>query len=295
MTQKACFIGLGSMGTPMASNLLKNQLELYVYNRSKEKEETLIKSGAKKLVSLQEAFEKADIVFSMLADDHALNEICLGNEGILKRAKPGKIHVSMSTVSPMIVKKLASLHEEKGVKFISAPVFGRPEAAAAQKIWICMAGEKSAKEKVKPLLQMVGQRVEDFGEEPELANCVKLAGNFIILSIVESLSESFAFAEKSGVDTQQMYQFLIETLFPSPVIQTYGKLIVSRQFKPAGFKMHLGLKDMDLLLRTADHLQVPMPVAGILHDRLLAGLANHRGDMDWSAIALTTYEEAGLK
>lgn len=123
---------------------------------------------------------------------------------------------------------------------------------------------------------------------------VKISGNFLILSIVECLSEAFAFAEKNGVDLSSFHNMLCDSLLPSPVIQTYGKLLISKQFEPAGFKMELGLKDIDLVLQAANSSKVPLPIAGLLHDRLLSGLANQRGELDWSAISLQEFEEAGL-
>jgi 3-hydroxyisobutyrate dehydrogenase-like beta-hydroxyacid dehydrogenase len=294
MTTTACFIGLGSMGSNMASNLIKNGVKLYVWNRSKEKAAKLVKEGAQLLDSPRDAFDKSQIIFSMVADDHALQEICDGDNGILKNSKPGSIHVSMSTVSPKISRSLAAKHQEKGVAYVAAPVFGRPDAAEQQNLWICAAGDPKAKEQVKPLLLFMGKKVADFGEDHGNANEVKLTGNFLILSLIESLSEAYAFAEKSGVSLPDLHSFFAETLFPSPVFQNYGRLIIDRRFDPAGFKMQLGLKDIDLLLRSAENIRVPLPIAGLLHDRLLAGLANDRGSMDWSAITITELEEAGL-
>jgi 3-hydroxyisobutyrate dehydrogenase-like beta-hydroxyacid dehydrogenase len=294
MTISVCFIGLGNMGSPMAFNLLKNHVKLFVYNRSKEKASKLVEAGAQLLESPQEAFEHAPIVFSMVANDEALKAITEGKNGLLEKGKPGCIHVSMSTISPKLSRELAGLHQEKGVHYLAAPVFGRPDAAEQQKLVICVSGNDEAKKRVEPLLRFLGQKIYDLGNKPELANGVKLTGNFLILTVVEALSEAYAFAQKSGISLQQLHTLLTDSLFPSPVFQTYGQLILSQQFEPAEFKMHLGLKDMDLFLRAADALRVPLPIAGLLHDRLLAGLANKRGEMDWSAISLTEFEEAGL-
>lgn len=288
------FIGLGSMGFPMAQNLLKNGVKLFVYNRSKAKASPLVTQGAELLNSPKEAFERASIVFSMVSNDQALQDITDGNYGLLSHARPDCIHVSMSTISPTLSRSLAAKHEEKGVQYIASPVFGRPDAAQNQKLWICVAGDRTAKQQVIPLLQHLGQKVYDFGEKPEVANAVKLTGNFMILATIELLAEAFAFAEKNDVDLETFYTLITESLFPSPIFQNYGRLILDRNFSPAGFKMSLGLKDIDLFLRTADSLRVPSPIAGLLHDRLMTGLANNREDMDWSAISLTTTEEAGL-
>jgi 3-hydroxyisobutyrate dehydrogenase-like beta-hydroxyacid dehydrogenase len=294
MVDSICFIGLGSMGLPIARNLLKTGTKLFVYNRSKEKAEDLVAQGAELLNSPLEAFERSKIVFSMVSNDQALQTITEGSYGLLKNAHPGCIHISMSTISPTLSRSLAEKHREKGTHYLASPVFGRPDVAEKQKLWICLAGDKGAKKQVLPFLQHVGQKVYDFGEKPEIANAVKLTGNFMILASVELLAEAFAFAEKNGVPLNIFHTMLTESLFPSPVFENYGKIILNQDFFPAGFKMSLGLKDIDLFLRTADSLRVPSPIAGLLHDRLMTGLAHNREDLDWSAIALTSTEEAGL-
>ena len=294
MSTNVCFIGLGNMGHPMAESLLKNRVNLFVYNRTKSKADDLLKQGASWLNSPSEAFKHATIVFTMVANDQALIALTEGPNGILANAKPGCIHVSMSTISPKLSRELTAKHQEKGVHYLASPVFGRPDVAAQQNLWICISGNSSAKKQVDPLLHFIGKKVYDFGEEPASANVVKLAGNFLILNTVEMLSEAFTFVEKSGVDPQKVHEFITDSLFPTPVHKTYGQLILSQNFDPAGFKMKLGLKDIDLLLRAAEEVRVPLPSAGLLHDRLLAGLAHNRGEMDWSAIALTELEEAGI-
>jgi 3-hydroxyisobutyrate dehydrogenase-like beta-hydroxyacid dehydrogenase len=289
-----CFIGLGSMGYPIAANLLKNNVKLWVYNRTKEKASPLLEKGALWLESPAEAFEKAPIVFSMVSNDQALKEITQGDEGILKKAKLGCIHVSMSTVSPKLATELDKSHKDKGVRYLASPVFGRPEVAQAGKLSVCMAGDNKAKEEVKPLFDFISGFFYDFGEEPFKANAVKLSGNFLILSVIEALAEAFSFAQKNGVAAQDMHTFFTETLFPSPVYETYGRIIANKQFYPPGFKMSLGLKDIDLLLRTADKLKLPLPFAGVLHDRLMTGLSHGREDLDWSAISMSQMEDSDI-
>jgi 3-hydroxyisobutyrate dehydrogenase-like beta-hydroxyacid dehydrogenase len=292
MTTSACFIGLGNMGMPMAKNLLKNGVKLYVYNRTYEKTTSIIEAGATLLDSPANAFSAAPIVFSMLANDQALQEV---SEKLLHAPKAGAIHVSMSTVSPDLSRRLAAMHQEKGVAFVAAPVFGRPDVAEKQSLWIVAAGSESAKKQVEPLLYFMGKKVYDFGADPGSANIVKITGNFLILSQVELLAEAFTLVEKGGVSVEAFHSFLTDSLFPSPVIQTYGGLIRNRKFMPAGFKLALGLKDIDLFLKAAHNLRVPSPIGGLLRDRLLSAIANNRGDMDWSAIALSSLEQAGLE
>jgi 3-hydroxyisobutyrate dehydrogenase-like beta-hydroxyacid dehydrogenase len=291
MTETACFIGLGNMGMPMAKNLLKNGVKLFVYNRTKEKMDPLVKEGALAISTPVEAFQKAPIVFSMLTNDQALDEV---SDQILGQAGAGCIHVSMSTVSPEASRKMAAKHKEKGVYYVSAPVFGRPDVASQASLWICTGGERVAKTKIEPLLKYLSKKIYDFGGDPAIPNAVKLTGNFMILSVIELLTEAFAFAEKNGVPLDTLHSFFVDSLFPSPVFKTYGDLIINQKFSPAGFKMSLGLKDIDLFLKTADQVHVPTPIASLLRDRLLSGLANHREDLDWSAISLTSLQEAGI-
>ncbi len=290
MTLKASFIGLGSMGSPMALNLLKHGVELGVYNRTKEKSIPLVEAGAKLLDHPSEAFKHAPIVLSMLAHDRALEDIVEGIDGLLEGASPGCIHISSSTVGPATTQKLALKHKKKGVHFIAAPVFGRPEAAARQELWICMSGDGAAKKRAEPLLNMIGKKIYDFGDKPEAANAVKLAGNFMILSAIEMLGEAFAFAQKNDVDPTQLHAFLTETLFPSPVFLNYGKIIIQQKFSPAGLKLPLGLKDINLFLDAAKSLDLNSPFAQALQKQLLISLDKGREEMDWSAISLLASE-----
>lgn len=279
------FIGLGNMGTPMARNLLKHGVALSVYNRTKEKAKSLLNAGAAFLESPSDAFKNSSIVFSMLANDEALIEM---TEKILKNAHKGCIHVSLSTVAPDTIKKLAEQHKMKDAILLSAPVFGRPDVAEKQELWICTAGNEEAKAKIRPYLLMLGKKLYDFGSKPESANFVKVSGNFLILSVIEALSETFAALKQNGVDPEQFLSLMTDSLFPSPVYKTYGKIISDQKFSPPGFKMTLGLKDLNLFLSTAKDLDLPL--AEILKERFLKGIGKGQGDLDWSAISLMSEE-----
>lgn len=294
MSANVGFLGLGNMGFLMARNLLRNGTKVFVYNRSKEKALPLLEEGAELLNFPKEAWTKTSIVFSMVANDQALQALMEGSEGLLTVSKPGCIHVSMSTISPELSRHLAAQHHEKGLKYVAAPVFGRPEAAAQQNLSICMAGDCEAKRLAEPLLQHLGKKIYDFGEEPEKANCVKLAGNFFILAIIELMAEAFSFVKKSHIPVDKFHSCLAESLFPSPVFKNYGRILINQNFTPAGFKMLLGLKDINLFLHEAHALNVPLPIADLLRNRLLTALANNREELDWSAIALSAMEDAGL-
>ena len=292
--QQIGFVGLGAMGSAMAENLLAAGFEVTVFNRTASKAAPLVAKGAKLAERPGDVAHQRGIVISMLADDASLETLVTGEAAIASRLAPHGIHISMTTVSPAIVRKLAAVHHECGSVMVSAPVFGRPEAAAAKKLWICTSGPHSAKEKVKPILEAMGQAIVDFGDDPGAANVVKVAGNFMIAAAMESMGEALAMVEKSGVDRTAVMDLLSKSLFACPVYQGYGAAIAHRRHTPAGFRLPLGLKDMDLALKTGAEVAAPMPLASMLHDRFLAAIANGRSEMDWSAVALGASDDAGL-
>ncbi|KXW55461.1 MAG: NAD(P)-dependent oxidoreductase [Betaproteobacteria bacterium] len=293
--KKVAFIGLGSMGFPMAKNLLEAGFELHVYNRTKTKSIELEKFGAKVFNCVGDAVKNVDLVITMLANDEALDSVSFGQDGILANLNKQAIHISMSTVSPELIEKLSQEHENHEQKFLSAPVFGRPEAALSRKLWVVMSGKQSVKEEVKEVVNALGQGVFDFGEKVSAANLIKIAGNFMILSMVEAISESLALLEKNGVERQSFIDFITSTLFNIPIYQNYGKIIAQRQYEPAGFKLELGLKDVNLMHEASSNARVPMPIVDILYSRFLTSIAKNRAHFDWSAIELIAAENAGLK
>jgi 3-hydroxyisobutyrate dehydrogenase-like beta-hydroxyacid dehydrogenase len=289
------FIGLGAMGEPMASSVLRSGVALTVYNRSRERAAPLATAGAKVADSVAAAVTPGGVVITMLANDAALLDVTLGDSGVADRLGAGGLHISMSTVSPETSRHLAAEHAKRGSLWLSAPVFGRPEAAAAQKLWICQSGAAEAKTRAKPLLEAMGQAIHDFGEEPGAANVVKLSGNFLILSAVEAMAEALTFAEKSGIDRQALAGFLGQTIFNCPIYQNYGRILAAQTYAPAGFKLELGMKDVRLVRDAAESATVPMPLADLLHARLLTSLAKGRGQLDWTAIEMVSAEDAGKR
>jgi 3-hydroxyisobutyrate dehydrogenase-like beta-hydroxyacid dehydrogenase len=294
MAESIGFIGLGNMGQPMARNLLKAGFKLRVYNRNPSRTEPLVAQGAQQVSRPNEVVEPGSTVITMVANDSALESVVLGENGFLEKLGPDGIHISMSTVSPATARKLAELHEKHGSSYVAAPVFGRPQAAAAQQLWIAVSGPPAAKERVQPILNALGQGNFDFGEEPGAANVVKLSGNFLIASAMEAMAEALTLAEKNGIDRSKVIDMFGQTLFSCPIYQNYGKAIAEKRYMPAGFYLSLGLKDVSLVLQTADNAKMPMPLASLLHDRLMAGVARGRGEMDWSALSLGVSEDAGL-
>jgi len=295
MTQKIGFVGLGAMGLPMATNLLAAGYHLTVYNRTASKAEPLIAKGARRAERAGDVAHPGGIVVSMLADDASVKALVTGEDALAERIAPDGIHVSMSTVSPAITRELAAYHAMRGSVMVAAPVFGRPSSAQAKWLWVCTSGSADAKAKVKPILEAMGQDIFDFGDNPGAANVVKLAGNFMIAAALEAMGEAVAMMRKSGVDPAAALEMLAKTLFAAPVYQGYGPAIAHGRFTPAGFRLPLGLKDIDLVLQTAAAANVPMPAASLLRDRFISAIAKGRADLDWSAIALGAADDAGLK
>jgi 3-hydroxyisobutyrate dehydrogenase-like beta-hydroxyacid dehydrogenase len=289
---KIGFIGLGQMGAGMASSLLRAGHELTVYNRTPQKTRPLAALGATVADRVAEAC-KGDVVFTMLADDHALEDVALGSEGILQHLIGEAIHVSCSTISVALAHRLTALHASAGQALVSSPVFGRPEAAASGKLFVLAAGPKGPLERVKPLLESMGQKVAVLSERPEDANLLKLSGNFLIASMIEALGETLALVRKGGLDPRQCLDFLTSTVFDVPIYRNYGGMIVERRFTPAGFAAPLGQKDIRFVLAAADSLGVPMPLAGLLRDRFLRLMAQGGEELDWTAIGNLAAVDAG--
>jgi 3-hydroxyisobutyrate dehydrogenase-like beta-hydroxyacid dehydrogenase len=283
------------MGSPMAANLIAAGIELRVWNRTASKATALISKGAHAAATPSETASPGGVVITMLADDAAVESIVIGDNAVAARLGSGGIHVSMSTIAPATARKLAQYHHQRGSTYVAAPVFGRPDNAAQRQLVICTSGAAAAKDKVRPLLDAMGRAVFDFGEEPGAANVAKLCGNFLIASALEAMAEAFTLAEKSGVDRARVAEMLGKTLFACPVYQRYGEMIAAKRHTPAGFKLPLGLKDIELVLQTAGEVRAPMQLAGLVRERLISGLAKGRDEMDWSALALGVLDEAGIK
>jgi 3-hydroxyisobutyrate dehydrogenase-like beta-hydroxyacid dehydrogenase len=286
------FIGLGNMGSGMAANLLKAGHALTVYNRTPAKVEALIVEGATLAKTPREA-ARGDVVITMLADDAAVESVVFGTDGVLAGLKTLSIHISMSTISVALSERLASAHQAAGQRFVAAPVFGRPEAAAASKLFIVAAGEPKTVQACQPLFGALGQHTFVIANEPPKANLVKLSGNFLIAAVIETLGEAFALVGKAGIDRARYLDILTNTLFAAPVYKTYGGIIAEKRYSAPGFKARLGFKDIHLALEAAEALQVPMPVASLLRDRFLGVLAMGAGDLDWSALAALASRDAG--
>jgi 3-hydroxyisobutyrate dehydrogenase-like beta-hydroxyacid dehydrogenase len=291
---KIAFLGLGNMGLAMARNLLRSSHDVTVWNRTPSKADELRADDAKVADTVASAARGADFVVTMLADDHAVSSAALATAGILENLAPGAIHISMSTIGVALSQQLAAEHGKRGQHYVAAPVFGRPDAAAAAKLFIVTAGDPAALKRCQPIFDAIGQRTFVFGSQPEMANVVKLSGNFLIFSVIESLGEPVALTRKYGIDPHEYIDFLTSTLFAAPVYKTYGSIIADERYHPAGFKMRLGLKDVRLVLAAAEGVDAPMPLASLVRDNMMAAIGRGMEDLDWSSVARLAAENAGL-
>jgi 3-hydroxyisobutyrate dehydrogenase-like beta-hydroxyacid dehydrogenase len=294
------FIGLGNMGLAMAQNLIQAGHSLRVYNRTRSRADELKSLGAHVAATPGEAVVGVEIAITMVSDDHALEAVLFGTgksdgkDGLLSALPANAIHISCSTISVALSRRMAAAHAERKQHYVSAPVFGRPDAAAAAKLFIVAAGPSVQIAKCQPLFDAMGQKTFVVGEDAPGANVIKLNGNFLITTVIESLAESFALVRKSGLDANQFLEILTSTLFNAPIYKTYGGIIAAEKFEPAGFKLPLGLKDNRLLLAAAEEAAVPMPMASLVRDRFLAAMALGQSEQDWSSIARISAKEAGL-
>jgi 3-hydroxyisobutyrate dehydrogenase-like beta-hydroxyacid dehydrogenase len=282
------------MGSGMAANLVKAGHEVTVFNRSQDKRAALVKLGAREAATVAEACVDREAVITMLADDRAVREVTLGKDGIASTLNRGATHISMSTVSVELARNLTDAHARAGQNFLSAPVFGRPEAAAERKLFIVAAGDPGVIRACQPAFDAMSQRTFEIGVEPAAANLTKIAGNFMIAAMIETLGEALALVGKGGVEPQTFLNVMTSTLFPAPAYRTYGTLIAEHKFSPAGFAAPLGHKDVRLVLAAGESLRVPMPLGSLLNDRFVRLLAQGGEQLDWSAIGQLAADDAGI-
>jgi 3-hydroxyisobutyrate dehydrogenase-like beta-hydroxyacid dehydrogenase len=291
---KVSFIGLGSMGLPMARNLLKAGHSLTVYNRTRSRATQLEPDGARVASTPAQAVGEADVLLTMLADDAALEAVLFQPGHAIDSLPPGALHISLSTISVALSARLDQAHRAKAQHYLSATVLGRPDAAAAAKLFIIAAGQPEQVKRGQPLLDALGQKTFVIGPDPTAANVIKLATNFLLSAVIEGLAEAFALVRKHQLDPNAFLDFLTSTLFSAPVYKNYGAMVAADKFDTVGFKLRLGLKDNRLVLAAAEQAGVPMPLASLVHDRFVAALANGLGESDWAAIARVSYQQAGL-
>jgi 3-hydroxyisobutyrate dehydrogenase-like beta-hydroxyacid dehydrogenase len=287
------FVGLGNMGKAIAGNLIKGGHKLTVWNRSPGPAQELAKLGAAIASSPAEPFVN-EIVISMLADDKALRTLLIDN-GVVAAAPKGLLHINMATISVALAEELTPLHGKLGQGYVAPPVFGRPDAAEAAKLNIVAAGPRQLVDRAQPLFDLVGQKTWRMGDEPHRANAAKLAGNFMIGAAIEAMAEATTLAAGYGVPAADLLDLLTNTLFASPVYKGYGGMIAADRYQPAAFKLSLGLKDLRLALAAGDQANVPLPMASLVRDNLLAAVANGEGDLDFAALARVAQRQAGQR
>jgi 3-hydroxyisobutyrate dehydrogenase-like beta-hydroxyacid dehydrogenase len=286
-------IGLGKMGHGIAKTLLRAGHRVTVYNRTHSRAEALHADGAIVAASVADACRN-EVVFTMVADDAALESFVFGDGGILASLPRGAAHISLSTISVALSDRLTAEHGKALQGYLAAPVFGRPEAAEAGRLAVVVGGAEGLVQKYKPLFEAMGPKLFVVGERPSMANVVKLSGNFLIATVLESLAEALAFAQKSGVGAGSLMEFLTSTLFNAPVYKIYGDLIVQAKHEPAGFALPLGLKDVRLVLQAAEAANVPMPIASVVRDRFITAMARGNQEKDWSILGRIAADDAGL-
>ena len=287
-------IGLGAMGLPIARNLCKAGHRVTVYNRTRSRAEELVADGAQIAETPYEACQ-GELVISMLSNDRAVEAVVLDDARFIPSLSPQTVHVSMATISPALAARLQEAHAQAGRQYISASVFGRPDAAAAAHLVIVAAGAKDAVDRCAPAFEAIGPRTFFVGDKPEMANLIKIMGNFMTASTIESFGEAFATLRKYGVKPETFLEVLTDTLFSGAVHKNFGAIIAQERYSPPGFKLPLGLKDINLALDAAEAKSVPMPTASLIHDHYMSALARGYGELDWSALALVIAENAGLQ
>jgi 3-hydroxyisobutyrate dehydrogenase-like beta-hydroxyacid dehydrogenase len=280
---KIGFIGLGSLGTPLAQNILESGHELFVYNRTISKTRSLEEKGAKVCDTVEALSKEVKVVFTMVSDDAALKAV---SEELMKHLPAGSLHISMSTILPQTAAELDAAHTQKGLHYLAAPVFGRPEAASMRKMKFVLSGNPAIRKQAEPLCKDAGaEGIWDFGDDIKTANTVKLCGNFITAAAMEAIGESISLAQRSGVDARKMWELFASTMHNSPTYNTYSKIIADQKFEPAAFTIKLGLKDMDLVLAQAKEAGQRMPLAELLQKNMLQIVNEGKDQLDWSAVS----------
>lgn len=277
------FVGLGAMGAAMVRNLLGKGVKVTVWNRSRAIVDELAAEGAIPAATADEAFA-ADIVLSMLAHDAAMREV-LVDSGVLARARKGVVHVNHATISTDLAAELSALHAELGLGYVAAPVFGRPPVAQAGGLNVLSAGAPDAVAKAQPVLDLLAAKVWPLGEDPVRATALKLAGNFMIVSAIESMGEAVALGEAYGVAAPDLLDMLSSTLFAAPIYKIYGGMIAERRYTPPGFAAELGLKDVRLVLDAAEAKGLSMPLADLAEASLESLLSGDEQNLDLAALA----------
>jgi 3-hydroxyisobutyrate dehydrogenase-like beta-hydroxyacid dehydrogenase len=287
------FIGLGNLGTVMVSNLIKRGHELHVYNRTKEKMRSF-ENTAMLYDGISSLAKTCDIIISIVSDDKAINAISYGEEGLIHNMKPGSVHICLSTIAPSTSESLNAGHAAKQIEYVTATIIGRPDAAMAYNLTICISGKTSRKALIQEILKdLGGKNLYDFGEDPKSAAVIKVANNFLILAALEAMGEAFNLVTRAGADANAFYQMITETFFSAPIYKNYGKIILDKSYDKAGFSSQLGFKDTKLALSLADEVSTTLPIADLLKNKFVINHNRGRNQWDWISIVKVIEEENG--
>jgi 3-hydroxyisobutyrate dehydrogenase-like beta-hydroxyacid dehydrogenase len=284
-------IGLGHMGHAFAVNLIEDGYQILAYDRDPRRAAAL--AGARAAAGLAD-LAVCDVVLTSLPDDEALATVALGSEGLASILTTSAVHISMSTVSPDISRDVAEEHARHHQDYVAAPVLGNPDFARERKLFVLAGGRHSAVEKVRPLLERLGQQLFMIGEDAASANLMKLAANVLTATTLECMGEVLALLRKGGIDSHLAYDVLTNSLFDSQVHKAYGGKIVDERYTQPGFAVPLATKDLRLALAAAEESRVPMPAASLVHDHLVELAARGWAELDWSALGLLAAVDAGL-
>ena len=284
-------VGLGQMGHAFAANLVEDGYQVLGYDQDPSRSVTL--TGVSDAARLED-LAACDVVLTSLPDDDALAAVALGPDGLAAFLSRHAVHISTSTVSPGMSRRVAEEHARRGQGYIAAPVLGNPDFARARKLFVLAAGPRAPLERIRPLLERLGQRLFVIGEDAGSANLVKLAANVLTATTLQCMGEVLALLQKGGVEGHLAFDVLTNSLFDSGVHKTYGAKIVEGRYSPPGLTAPLAIKDLRLALAEAEHEAVPMPAASLVHDRLVAMVARGWAGLDWSALGLLAAVDAGL-
>jgi 3-hydroxyisobutyrate dehydrogenase-like beta-hydroxyacid dehydrogenase len=284
-------IGLGHMGHAFAVNLIADGYQVFAFDRNTSRADSL--TGAHAATRIAD-LAGCDAVLTSLPDDDALTAVALEPDGLVSILGAGAVHISTSTVSPALSRRVAQEHARRGQDYVAAPVLGNPDFARERKLFLLAAGQPTALEKVRAMLQRLGQRLFTIGDDPGLANLMKLAANALTATTLECMGEVLALLEKGGISGRLAFEVLTNSLFDSKVHKAYGGKIVEGRFSPAGMAVPLAVKDVRLALAEAEHEAVPMPATSLVHDRLVEMLARGWSELDWSALGLLAAVDAGI-
>ncbi|UJR86692.1 NAD(P)-dependent oxidoreductase [Sandaracinus amylolyticus] len=285
------FLGLGHMGRGMVASLQRAGLGVRAWNRTPGR--VAPSDGLELCATPREAVRDVALVITSLADDTAVRDATLGREGFLDAMTPDAVHVGTSTISWTLAQELSDAHARRGTHYVAAPVLGRPDAAERGALTVLVGGEPAVVARARPIFDAIGGSTLDTGTAAH-AHLTKIIANFAIASTIELVGEATALGEKAGIPPERLVEVLGKTVVASPILRGYGERIARGELEPAGFRLELGLKDVSLALAASTQLRAPLPIASLLRDHILEGIAKGRGQQDWAALATVAREAAGV-